>query len=223
MFRISVCAPLLLCAALAWGRQPQNPGQNPPSAPPPVTYPGDNAQQQPQTSSQNKAAANAQNQSDLQGTLRACAVLLLAATSAACPGETRQRRPQTNPQDEIAANLQNQADLQSTLRACAVLLQAATSRTCAEDASQQQPPQTQTSPQKNPQDKASVNSQILSNIQSSLDGDPTLSGTDVQVSVDDVNITLTGSVQSQGQLDRVLALASPYVGYRNVVNNVVIH
>jgi osmotically-inducible protein OsmY len=108
-----------------------------------------------------------------------------------------------------------------------MLLHAATSRTCAqaqaEDASQEPPPQPQASPHKNTQDKASTNSQILSNIQSSLNGDPILSGTDVQVSVDDVNITLTGSVQSQGQLDRVLALASPYVSYRRMVNHVAVH
>ncbi len=232
MFRISACAPLLLCAALALGQPAQNPGQNSSSTTPPVTYSGDDSQQQLQTSPQNKTA-NSRSQSDLQGALRACAVLLLAATSA-CPGETSQQQqppaqPQTNFQDEASANvqnqLQNQGDLQSTLRACAVLLKAATSGTCAqaENASQQQPPQPQASPQKNPQDKASANSQILSNIQNSLNSDPSLSGADVQVSVDDVNITLTGSVQAQGQLDRVLALASPYVSYRRVVNKVVVH
>jgi hypothetical protein len=44
----------------------------------------------------------------------------------------------------------------------------------------------------------------------------------VEVSVDDVNITLTGSVQSQGQMARVIALVSPYTQYRNVVNKVVV-
>jgi osmotically-inducible protein OsmY len=228
MFRISACAPLLVCV-LALGQQPQNPGQDSPSAPPPGTYAGDNTQQQPQlqTSPQNKTT-HAQSQSDLQGALKACAVLLMAATSSACPGETSQQQPQPqmNFQDEAAANSKSRANLQSTLRACAMLLHAATSRTCAqaqaEDASQEQPPQPQASPHKSTQDKASTNSQILSNIQSSLNGDPILSGTDVQVSVDDVNITLTGSVQSQGQLDRVLALASPYVGYRSVVSHVVV-
>jgi len=70
------------------------------------------------------------------------------------------------------------------------------------------------------QDKAFANSQIQSNIQSTLEGDPTLSGTDIQVNVDDVNITLTGSVQSEGQLRRVMALVSPYISYRQVVNKV---
>jgi hypothetical protein len=82
----------------------------------------------------------------------------------------------------------------------------------------QQPPQ-QGAP--NPQDKAAANSQMQSDIQSSLSSDPVLSGTDVQVNVDDMNITLTGSVRSQAQLDRITALVSPYIRYRNVVNKVI--
>jgi hypothetical protein len=70
------------------------------------------------------------------------------------------------------------------------------------------------------QDKAFANSQIQTNIQSTLEGDPSLSGTDIQVNVDDVNITLTGSVESEGQLRRVMALVSPYISYRQVVNKV---
>lgn len=80
--------------------------------------------------------------------------------------------------------------------------------------------QPQQEPQANPQDKSGVNSQIQSNVASSLKSDPALSGTDVQVSVDDVSITLTGSVQSQAQLDRMMALVSPYQRYRSVVNKV---
>jgi osmotically-inducible protein OsmY len=83
---------------------------------------------------------------------------------------------------------------------------------------QQQPKQ----PESNPQDKASFNSQVRDNIRSVLSADPILSGTDVEVNVDDVNITLTGSVQSQGQMARVMALVSPYTQYRNVVNKVVV-
>lgn len=70
------------------------------------------------------------------------------------------------------------------------------------------------------QDKAAVNSQIQSNIQSALSGDPGLSGTSVQTTVDDVNITLTGFVESEAQLNRVMQLVSPYTGYRQVVNKV---
>ena len=112
---------------------------------------------------------------------------------------------------------------------CAVLLFLSTLATA-----QQQPPSTdpnasqepaqQPSPsQANPQDKASVNSQMQGDISSALSSDPSLSGTSVQASVDDVNITLTGFVQSKAQLDRVLALVSPYARYRNVVNKVEVH
>ncbi len=80
--------------------------------------------------------------------------------------------------------------------------------------------QPQQEPNPHPQDKAAVNSQIQSNVASALSSDPTLSGADVQVSVDDVSITLTGSVQSQSQMERVLALIAPYQRYRNVVNKV---
>ncbi len=80
--------------------------------------------------------------------------------------------------------------------------------------------QPQQEPNPHPQDKAAVNSQIQSNIASALSSDPALRGTDVQVSVDDVNITLTGSVQSQAEMDRVMALVAPYQRYRNVVNKV---
>jgi osmotically-inducible protein OsmY len=177
MRRIPACAALLLSAALVVGQQPQNPGQNAPSGTPPVTYPGDGTQPR-QANPQD--FANVQNQSELQGVLRACAALLAAATSASCPGEASQQQ-------------------------------------------QDQQPQPQPTPQANPQDKAGVNSQIQSDLQSSLKSDPVLSGTDLQVSVDDVNITLAGSVQSQGQMDRVMALTSPYARYRNVVNKVAIH
>jgi BON domain len=87
----------------------------------------------------------------------------------------------------------------------------------------QQPAQQPSPSQGNPQDKAGVNSQMQSDISSALSSDPSLSGTSVQSSVDDVNITLTGSVQSKAQMDRVLALISPYSRYRNVVNKVEVH
>lgn len=83
--------------------------------------------------------------------------------------------------------------------------------------SNQQPTPT---PQIARQDKASANSQILDNVRSAVNSDPILSGTNVQVSVDDVYITLTGSVDSQGQLQRVLQLVSPYVNVRQLVNKI---
>jgi osmotically-inducible protein OsmY len=72
------------------------------------------------------------------------------------------------------------------------------------------------------QDKASVNSQMQSDLKGVLSSDPALSGTNVEASVDDMNITLTGSVQSQAQIERVMALVSPYARYRNVVNKVTV-
>ena len=89
-------------------------------------------------------------------------------------------------------------------------------------------PQSQSQPQANPtpaatpnpQDKAEVNSKIQSNLQSVFSGDPSLQGADVSASVDDVAITLTGSVQSEGQHQRVLALASQYAQYRKIVDKI---
>jgi hypothetical protein len=89
-------------------------------------------------------------------------------------------------------------------------------------------PQSQSQPQANPtpastpnpQDKAEVNSKIQSNLQSIFGGDPSLQGADVSASVDDVAITLTGSVQSEGQHQRVLALTSQYAQYRKIVDKI---
>jgi hypothetical protein len=89
-------------------------------------------------------------------------------------------------------------------------------------------PQSQSQPQANPtpaatpnpQDKADINSKIQSNLQSVFSGDPSLQGADVSASVDDVAITLTGSVQSEGQHQRALALASQYAQYRKIVDKI---
>jgi osmotically-inducible protein OsmY len=116
---------------------------------------------------------------------------------------------------------------------CAVLLFVSTLATAQQPSSSapsssdpnasQQPAQQPSPSPANPQDKAGVNSQMQSDISSALSSDPSLSGTSVQASVDDVSITLTGSVQSKAQMDRVLALVSPYARYRNVVNKVEVH
>ena len=89
-------------------------------------------------------------------------------------------------------------------------------------ASPQATPESQPA-QQNPQEKSSANSQIQSNLSSAISSDPILSGSDVKVEVDDVNITLSGTVQSQGQLSRVIALCAPYQHYRQVVNNIKMH
>jgi osmotically-inducible protein OsmY len=83
-------------------------------------------------------------------------------------------------------------------------------------------PQAQSQPQATappaPQDKADVNSKIESNLNSIFSGDPSLQGADISASVDDVAITLTGAVQSEGQHQRALALASQYTRYRKIVD-----
>jgi len=72
------------------------------------------------------------------------------------------------------------------------------------------------------QDKAGGNARIQSNLQSAFDDDPVLSGTDLTASVDDERITLTGTVQSYLQHQRVVQLASPYSSYREIVDKVTV-
>ena len=73
-----------------------------------------------------------------------------------------------------------------------------------------------------PQDKREVNSNIQSNLNSVLSGDPVLSGASIDPSVDDVAITLNGTVQSEGQRRRALDLASQYSQYRKIVDKLVV-
>jgi osmotically-inducible protein OsmY len=72
------------------------------------------------------------------------------------------------------------------------------------------------------QDKAAGNERIQSNLQSAFDGDPSLRGAQVVASVDDQSVTLTGTVQSFLQHQRVLQLVSPYEGYRTIADNVTV-
>ena len=72
------------------------------------------------------------------------------------------------------------------------------------------------------QDKATGNERIQSNLQSAFDDDPVLSGTDLTANVDDERITLTGTVQSYLQHQRVVQLASPYSNYREIVDKVTV-
>ena len=72
------------------------------------------------------------------------------------------------------------------------------------------------------QDKAAGNERIQSNLQSAFDGDPTLSGADVAANVNDESITLSGTVQSYLQYQRVLELVSPYYSYRTIVDKLTI-
>jgi len=72
------------------------------------------------------------------------------------------------------------------------------------------------------QDKSEGNERIQSNLQSAFDDDPTLSGADVAANVNDESITLTGTVQSYLQHQRVLQLASPYNRNREIVDKVTV-
>jgi len=72
------------------------------------------------------------------------------------------------------------------------------------------------------QSEAAGNELIQSNLQSAFDDDPTLSEAEVAANVDDENITLTGTVQSYLQHQRVLELASPYYNYRRIVDKVMV-
>ncbi|HEV7553787.1 MAG TPA: BON domain-containing protein [Candidatus Angelobacter sp.] len=66
------------------------------------------------------------------------------------------------------------------------------------------------------QSKADVNQRIQSSIADLLSSDPILSGADVEASVNDVSIILTGTVQSYAQHQRVLQLAAQYSRWRKI-------
>ena len=72
------------------------------------------------------------------------------------------------------------------------------------------------------QNKAAGNERIQSNLQSAFDDDLVLSGADLTASVDDQSVTLTGTVQSYLQHQRVLQLVSPYSRYREIVDKVTV-
>jgi BON domain len=77
---------------------------------------------------------------------------------------------------------------------------------------QQQPPAPQ------PQSMSEANSRIQRSAEDLLHGDPQLSNADVEVSVDDHAITLTGTVHSYTQHQRVMALMHQYSRYRQIVD-----
>jgi len=72
------------------------------------------------------------------------------------------------------------------------------------------------------QDKPAGNERIQNNLQSAFDEDLILKGAEVVVNVNDESITLTGTVQSYLQHQRVLELASPYYNYRRIVDKVMV-
>jgi BON domain len=90
----------------------------------------------------------------------------------------------------------------------------------------QAPPATSTSADNNPssppqdapqdQSKADANQRIQSSLQDLLGDDPILDGVDVQASVNDESIILTGTVDSYAQHQRVLQLAAQYGRWRKI-------
>ena len=81
-----------------------------------------------------------------------------------------------------------------------------------ESSQSQQPPASQ--------DKTEANRRIHDSISDLLNSDPVLSGSDVDAKVDDHNITLTGSVTSYPQHQRVLELVAQYGRWRNIVDKI---
>lgn len=84
----------------------------------------------------------------------------------------------------------------------------------AHDNSQSQPAP-QPSP---PRDQTEANRRIHDSIDDLMSSDPILSGSHVEVDVDDHNVTLTGSVESHVQHQRALQLAAQYARWRNIVD-----
>lgn len=78
---------------------------------------------------------------------------------------------------------------------------------------QQQQPQPQTH-----QDMSEANSRIQRSVDDLLHGDQILSSADITTTVDDYAITLTGTVNSYSQHQRVLALVEQYSRYRKIVD-----
>lgn len=64
------------------------------------------------------------------------------------------------------------------------------------------------------------NRRIQDSISDLLSSDPVLSGSDVDATVDDHNIVLTGKVQSHVQHERVLQLVSSYGRWRKIVDKI---
>ncbi|HEY2113539.1 MAG TPA: BON domain-containing protein [Candidatus Angelobacter sp.] len=92
--------------------------------------------------------------------------------------------------------------------------QAPDAHSSAHDGSQSQP-----APQPSPaRDQTEANRRIHDSLDDLLSSDPILSGSDVQVDVDDHNLTLTGSVESHVQHQRVLQLAAQYGRWRKIVD-----
>lgn len=70
------------------------------------------------------------------------------------------------------------------------------------------------------QENPDVNRRIRDSIRDLLSSDPVLSGANVEATVDDKNITLTGTVKSHVQHQRVLQLVEQYRRWREIVDQI---
>jgi osmotically-inducible protein OsmY len=70
------------------------------------------------------------------------------------------------------------------------------------------------------QTQSGANGRIQDSISDLLNSDPVLNGSDVDATVDDNNIVLTGKVQSHVQHERVLQLVSSYGRWRKIVDKI---
>lgn len=80
--------------------------------------------------------------------------------------------------------------------------------------------QAHTPPESPSQTQTGQNRRIQDSISDLLNSDPVLSGSDVDATVDDHNIVLTGKVQSHVQHERVLQLVSSYGRWRQIVDKI---
>lgn len=70
------------------------------------------------------------------------------------------------------------------------------------------------------QENPDANRRIRDSIRDLLSSDPVLSGASVEATVDDKNITLTGTVKSHVQHQRVLQLVEQYRRWREIVDQI---
>ena len=67
-----------------------------------------------------------------------------------------------------------------------------------------------------------ANTTIKNDLEDILSADPVLDDAEIHVAVDDVAITLTGTVQNEAQHQRALQLAHPYIQWRRVVDKITV-
>jgi hypothetical protein len=88
----------------------------------------------------------------------------------------------------------------------------------AEHQQSSQTPAPQTAPA--PQTDSGANQRIQSSLDDLLSSDQVLSGADVEVKVDDRNITLSGTVENYAQHQRALQLSAQYGRWRHIVDKI---